>query len=323
MNPRSLKAILADHLEEKSISVEQLAAKTGVPEHYVKAIFDNQSERLPALPYIRGYLLAIADYLGIDHEVVLEAYRAELGAKMSGPADRLPGNRFALVKRQRKWMWFAAAGIVGVLVLYAVLRSAFFGAPYFRLVNPPQDAEMFEVTGSTILLAGTTEPNGKLSINGESVPVRSDGAFQNVPVSAGRSSCQNHLSATRWAATWCNHAPSLAPSLAFPGRGPDSRVSRGRHSSGRWRQAPATDARGASGAATRSMRRAPQRKGEAARVRVRVQGKCSSYQRDTRGGNIARTRLRERQPVPHRSAVPTRMASRGCASSACATGTCA
>jgi len=178
MNPRSLKAILADHLEEKSISVEQLAAKTGVPEHYVKAIFDNQSERLPALPYIRGYLLAIADYLGIDHEVVLEAYRAELGAKMSGPADRLPGNRFALVKRQRKWMWFAAAGIVGVLVLYAVLRSAFFGAPYFRLVNPPQDAEMFEVTGSTILLAGTTEPNGKLSINGESVPVRSDGSFE-------------------------------------------------------------------------------------------------------------------------------------------------
>lgn len=178
MNPRSLKSILADQIEAKDITLDQLSEKTGVPEQYIKAIMNNQPDRLPALPYIRSYLLTIADFLQIEREVMLEAYRNEFAAKMSGPADRLPGNRFALEHRGRKWIWFAIAGVVGALVLYAVLGSAFFGAPYFRLVNPPQDAEIFEVSGSTILLAGTTEPNGKLTINNELVPVRADGSFE-------------------------------------------------------------------------------------------------------------------------------------------------
>ncbi|MDO8601520.1 MAG: helix-turn-helix domain-containing protein [bacterium] len=178
MNSRSLKAVLADQLEAKNITIEQLSAKTDVPEQYVKAIFNNQPELLPALPYIRNYLLTIADFLGVEREIVLEAYRAEFSAKMSGHADRLPGNRFALEKKGRKWIWLGALGLIIIIVLSTVLRSAFFGAPYFRLVNPPQDAEMFEVGGSTILLTGTTESNGKLSINGEPVTVRADGSFE-------------------------------------------------------------------------------------------------------------------------------------------------
>lgn len=186
MTPRSLKAILADQIEAKNVTIEQLTEKTEVPEQYVKAIFNNQPERLPALPYIRNYLFAIADFLEIDREIVLEAYRVEFSSKMSGSADRLPGNRFALDRKGRKWVWLAAFGVIGGLIIYSVLRSAFFGAPYFRLVNPPQDAELFEVSGSTILLTGTTESNGKLTINGEMVPVRADGSFEfEFPLTAG------------------------------------------------------------------------------------------------------------------------------------------
>jgi hypothetical protein len=186
MNPRSLKAIIADQLEVKNITLEQLSTKTDVPEQYMKAIFNNQPERLPALPYIRNYLLTIADFLEIDQSIVLEAYRSEFTSKMSGSADRLPGNRFTLVRRGRKWIWIGSGIVVAALVLYAVLSSAFFGAPYFRLVNPPQDAEAFEVTGSTILLAGTTERNGKLTINDEMVPVQADGSFEfEFPLAAG------------------------------------------------------------------------------------------------------------------------------------------
>lgn len=178
MPPRSLKSILADQLEAKDTTVEKVIDKTGIPEHYLRAIMANQTDRLPALPYIRAYLLAVADYLELDRNVVLEAYRTEFSGKMSGSADRLPGNRFALDRRNRKWIWISALIIAGIFVAYSVLRSAFFGAPYFRLVNPPQDAEIFETIGPTILLAGTTESNGKLTINGELVPVRSDGSFE-------------------------------------------------------------------------------------------------------------------------------------------------
>lgn len=178
MNPRSLKEILADQIEAKDLTVEQLSAKTGVPEQYIKAILNNQPERLPALPYIRSYLLTMAEFLAIDSEVVLEAYRTEFSTKMSGPADRLPGNRFAFERKGRKWIWIGIGGVIVAMLLYVVLGSAFFGAPSFRLVNPPQDADVFEVESSVILLAGTTESNGKLLVNGEAVPVREDGSFE-------------------------------------------------------------------------------------------------------------------------------------------------
>lgn len=178
MPPRSLKSIIADHIEAKDITLDQLIAKTGVPEEYVRAIMNNHMERLPALPYIRTHLMALADFLDIQREVVLEAYRSEFASKISGPADRLPGNRFAFERRGRRWVLLGVGALFVSLLMYAVLSSAFFGAPYFRLVNPPEDADIFEVNGSTILLAGTTEANGKLTINGEMVPVRADGSFE-------------------------------------------------------------------------------------------------------------------------------------------------
>ncbi len=177
-SPRPLKEMLADQIEAKDITLEQLSLKSGMPDHHLKAIFNNQVERLPALPYIRTHLLAVADYLNIDREVILEAYRREFSGKISGPADRLPGNRFAFEKKGRKWVWLGLIGIVGLLALFTILRSTFFGAPSFRLVNPPQDAQIYEVTSSVIMLAGTTESNGTLFINGEAVPVREDGAFE-------------------------------------------------------------------------------------------------------------------------------------------------
>lgn len=178
MPPRSLKSIIADHIEAKDVTIDQLIAKTGVPEEYVRAIMNNHMERLPALPYIRTHLMALADFLDIQREVVLEAYRSEFASKISGPADRLPGNRFAFERRGRRWVLLGVGALFVSLLIYAVLSSAFFGAPYFRLVNPPEDADIFEVNGSTILLAGTTEANGKLTINGEMVPVRADGSFE-------------------------------------------------------------------------------------------------------------------------------------------------
>lgn len=178
MPPRSLKSIIADHIEAKDVTIDQLIAKTGVPEEYVRAIMNNHVERLPALPYIRTHLLALADFLDIQREVILEAYRSEFASKISGPADRLPGNRFAFERRGRRWVFVGLGALFAGFLIYAVLSSAFFGAPYFRLVNPPEDADIFEVNGSTILLAGTTEANGKLTINGEMVPVRADGSFE-------------------------------------------------------------------------------------------------------------------------------------------------
>lgn len=178
MPPRSLKSILADQIEAKDTSLDKVIDKTGIPDHYLRAIMENQVDRLPALPYIRAYLLAIADFLELDRNLVLEAYRTEFSGKMSGSADRLPGNRFTLTRKNRKWIWIAGSALVGIFIMYSVLRSAFFGVPYLRLVNPPHDADMFEAVGPTLMLAGTTEANGKLTINGEMVPVRADGSFE-------------------------------------------------------------------------------------------------------------------------------------------------
>ncbi len=178
MNSRSLKDILADQLEVKGITLDDLSVKTGVPEQYIKAIFNDRPEGLPPLPYIRTHLLKLADFLQVDRNAVLDAYRAEFAAKLSGPADRLPPNRFAFERQSRRWLWVSIGAIVLILIIYALAGSGFFGTPSFKLINPPQSNEVYETSETSIVLSGITEPNGKLAINGQPVPVHSDGTFE-------------------------------------------------------------------------------------------------------------------------------------------------
>jgi hypothetical protein len=157
--------------------MEELVKKTGIPEQYLDAIVNDIRTRLPALPYIRSYLVKMAELLGLPPTLLLDRYRKEFSEKTSGGADTLPGNRFALPSGRQRF--FIGAGVVAaIIVVYIISRSGFFGAPHLAIDMPPPDKETFIVSGSsTIMLAGRVDPGDKLFINGQEVATGEDGIF--------------------------------------------------------------------------------------------------------------------------------------------------
>jgi hypothetical protein len=173
---RKLRDILLDQCEAREIRIEELIKKTGIPEQYLDAIINDVRRRLPAFPYIRTYLVSIADLLELPRELVISKYRSEFTEKISGGGDMLPQNRFALPSDKKRVV--IGAAVVGfVILLYAGSRSGFFGRPHLVIEMPPANQETFITSSSTIVLSGSVDTGDTLLLNGQAVTVDNNGHF--------------------------------------------------------------------------------------------------------------------------------------------------
>lgn len=75
----SLGATLRRGRELRAISLEEVASATHVRMNYLHAIEQNQLDLLPGLVFLKGYVRAYANYIGLNLEdtmVLLEDYTA-------------------------------------------------------------------------------------------------------------------------------------------------------------------------------------------------------------------------------------------------------
>ncbi|MFA5099001.1 MAG: helix-turn-helix domain-containing protein [Candidatus Paceibacterota bacterium] len=177
---KSLREIFNEALELRNLDVKKLSEMTDIPVYYLSALSSGDPKKLPASPYVRGYLAKIADVLKIDVDSLLEAYKQEISiwpAKSSGPEDKLPPNRFALKnKRKITIIGASAAGILAILIFLAFQFSGFLGNPKIEIINPVEDSIV--INSPIIKLTGIINPQDKLTINGEEVLAKTDGRFE-------------------------------------------------------------------------------------------------------------------------------------------------
>lgn len=177
MEKRRLRESILDQIEAKDLTAKDVVEKTGIPEQYFDAILNDKQSKLPAFPYIRAHLVKVAQLLGLNAEEVIKDYKTEFTGSVSGSADTLPGNRFALPSARRKYL--IGGAVIGLLLLGFIFKSSgFFGQPKLTLLMPPIDSrDPFVVGTSTIILAGKIDPSDKLFINNQATPVSVEGVF--------------------------------------------------------------------------------------------------------------------------------------------------
>lgn len=176
MSEKKLSKILSEALANKHFSVERLQTNTGIPSHYLDSLLDGNWENLPAKPYVRGYLIALADELNLDEEELLDIYKKE-AFSASGRGDNLPGNRFALPKLRFKLKFILIALAALAFLIYIITFSINSRTPYLQLINPELSSEAVLVRRPTIELAGVVEKGDSVFIAGEQVEVDDDGKF--------------------------------------------------------------------------------------------------------------------------------------------------
>lgn len=175
MQNQTLRDILMDALEVRGLTVERLAELTNIPERYLVALRDNDAKKLPAAPYIRGYLMKIGNVLEIDGRNLWEIYKRQNPLRTSGIGDRLPANRFVIKRLNPRY--FILGFVAIAVIIYLVWRGGdFFGTPRINISSPA--INNFVVKDSRIKLSGEINSKDKLTINGEEIIVAGNGYFE-------------------------------------------------------------------------------------------------------------------------------------------------
>ncbi len=174
---KELKEILKEQMQAKGLTFEKIKLQTGIAERYLMAFLEGQKDKLPAAPYVRGYLMTIAAILELNGKELWETYKDELTIKKSGPNDRMPINRFALKKASKNKI------VIGLLVIFLIVyftinANKVSGRPNLQIANPPEAT--LTMASSTINLFGTVDVGAKLTIDGDEVLVDSTGHFQKI-----------------------------------------------------------------------------------------------------------------------------------------------
>lgn len=172
---KSLKDFIAEKLDVKGFNLEKTFQATGIPKHYLEAIFKGAWHKLPPAPYTKGYFKKIEGLLEFETDSLWNKYQEEAEIKTSGAEDRLPENRFAIKTKNKKWLWPVLLG--AALITYLSFNTArLIGVPKLEIFAP------FSATTITswpdISVSGEINPKDKLLINGEEIYVDKSGRFQ-------------------------------------------------------------------------------------------------------------------------------------------------
>lgn len=170
---RRLSETLVEAMKMKGFTVPKLSEATGVAERIIELLLAERYDALPPAPYVRGYLLKLAETLGMEGDMLWDAYgRFHAEIRRAGQKDMLPINRFALPRISRK---FLVGGAIALIVIGFVLSRFVFGGTTFTLeVNIGDD---LVVATSTYMLQGKIRAGDRLTVNGTSVTLDLEGVF--------------------------------------------------------------------------------------------------------------------------------------------------
>ena len=161
-------------MEERGINPEKLSYVTNIPTRFITALLGGNFKELPAKPYVRGYLIKIAVVLGIEEEVIMEAYRESTEIRSSGGKDRLPMNRFAIQKINKNFIVGTVIAL-GLIIFLGLRINDIMGTPTLQ-VNLPENP--YSTTDQTLKITGRMSAKDKLTLNQEIVYTNQDGTFQ-------------------------------------------------------------------------------------------------------------------------------------------------
>jgi len=173
---RSISTLLTDAMRIKNMSVEKLSATTGVSDRFIELLIEEHFNKLPAAPYVRGYLLKIGEALSIDgNELweIIKIHHAQTVAQ-SGEKDKPLKNHFVAEKINIK---IIISVIVGVLFVgfFLIRLPGLLGKPKFEL-NDFEDG--VRVSTSTFIIHGVINPSDELFINDEQIVTDENGKFE-------------------------------------------------------------------------------------------------------------------------------------------------
>lgn len=170
---KTVSATILDAIRVRNWNVEKLSQMSGVSERFIVDLLEEHYSKLPAAPYLHGYILKIADALNLDGEKLWQEFIRDNPVMRSGAKDRLPQNRFARAPINKKVFMIGGIGLL-VLVYIFVRGASLLGTPMLSIDNLPDG---LIVKTETFTVNGSMSPSDELTINKEVIYPDREGKF--------------------------------------------------------------------------------------------------------------------------------------------------
>ena len=110
--------------EMRGVTLEEISAATQIASRFLRAIENEEWDQLPGGVFNRGFVRAVARYLGLDEESIVAEYTLAVGDRPSVPV--WTGSPPA-VTPDHPWL----AWIIAALLICAILAGGWFGTRRF------------------------------------------------------------------------------------------------------------------------------------------------------------------------------------------------
>src|SRR5262245_58075933 len=173
----SLGSYLRQERERQQVSLQDIAAATKIQLRFLEALENDAYDQLPAAPFVVGFLRAYAQYMALDPEMVLAAYRSLHRTPEPPEVVRRPAAAPSLQRGHvvRLGVFLAVFGLITGVVIHELRRGQQTRSPVasFPAVLPGPEEQVTKTVRSAAPAPGAprTEPAGAAPVVMPTVPV--------------------------------------------------------------------------------------------------------------------------------------------------------
>jgi len=160
MAKRSFGEILKSEREIREVTLNEVTVATRIPPRFLEAFEREDWEKLPGGVFNRGFVRAIARYLGLNEENLLSEYDLAYGEQQTA-ATALVENPIPSPPK-----WIVAVAALGVLIVVGcVLAGSVYGWRRYQVRRAAKRAAVAAVTAAppTLPSIAPTSPNASAS----------------------------------------------------------------------------------------------------------------------------------------------------------------
>lgn len=124
---RSVGEILRTNREKRNISLDEVAGATKIKKEFLKAIEDDQFQKIPSEVVVKGFIKNYAEFLELSPQAALSVFKRDFVEK----------NNRSVVFLKPDFVWTPKLTLAVVIVVFSFLIGVYLIRQYLSLANTP------------------------------------------------------------------------------------------------------------------------------------------------------------------------------------------